>query len=226
MCCVQNPTSDDDGHLDSTFGRRVSEARERRGLSQRSLAERMTKYGHALDPSALSRIEGGGRPAKLSEAVALSVELGLDLGDLARQLPGSERRLLQTRIDRMARASRLVDDASREYAAAQYDLAKVADGLRPLDKENDETVRHLLSIHPEWRAFETALSIINQAFTGEIERVAGSLRDSLPQLEAWGQAEDVVLGGTVYLQLLHREMVDRETMRREAEADGEHQEES
>lgn len=73
-----------DGDFDSRFGANVADFRKAKSWSQRRLAEELEQHGVKLDPSAVTRIERGGREAKLREAVAIAAALGVDLRELTR----------------------------------------------------------------------------------------------------------------------------------------------
>jgi transcriptional regulator with XRE-family HTH domain len=62
------------------FAERLRDARERRGLSQEALVERLRELGvHTLSPAALAEIESGGRAASpsIEDALAISAALGV-----------------------------------------------------------------------------------------------------------------------------------------------------
>lgn len=65
------------------FGQMMREAREKAGWSQRRLAELLNQAGLKIDHSALNRIENGQREARLTEAVAISDLLELNLQTLS-----------------------------------------------------------------------------------------------------------------------------------------------
>ena len=64
------------------FGDLLLEARRKRDLSQRKLAEQLAEYGVAIDASAIMRMENGQREPKLSEAFALAAYLDFSLDTL------------------------------------------------------------------------------------------------------------------------------------------------
>lgn len=66
-----------------TFGEALRRAREKAGISQRTLATRITEItGLRLDPSAVTRIETDQREPKVIEAQAIAAALGVQLDDL------------------------------------------------------------------------------------------------------------------------------------------------
>ncbi|GAA3278948.1 helix-turn-helix domain-containing protein [Nesterenkonia halobia] len=95
------------------FGKRVRVARESLGKGQAWLSERLQTLGVPLSKTALSRLEGGYRAVKLSEAVVLCEVLDLDLN--LRDLRGEQDEL-----------SALVD-AAEERVAEASDAARAAD---------------------------------------------------------------------------------------------------
>ena len=66
----------------SQFGDLLLDARRKRDLSQRKLAEQLTEYGVPIDASAIMRMENGQREPKLSEAFALAAYLNFSLASL------------------------------------------------------------------------------------------------------------------------------------------------
>lgn len=68
-----------------TFARRLTEERQRAGLSQAALAARITDViGRSMDPSAVARAEKHERAIRLDEAVAIADVLQLPLTLLLR----------------------------------------------------------------------------------------------------------------------------------------------
>lgn len=66
-----------------TFARRLRQERERRGITQAQLADRIAELlGIHLDPTAVTRIEKQERAVRLDEAVAAAKALGLPLAAL------------------------------------------------------------------------------------------------------------------------------------------------
>ena len=59
-----------------TVARRVRELRETRGISQRSLAERMERLGHNWAISSVSRVEAGKRDVSIDELFSLALAFG------------------------------------------------------------------------------------------------------------------------------------------------------
>jgi transcriptional regulator with XRE-family HTH domain len=73
--------------LDSTdrwFAANLKAARERAGLSQRALADRMAGYGHRWYPQTVSRVEAAERTVSVGEAILLARFTQASVDDLAR----------------------------------------------------------------------------------------------------------------------------------------------
>jgi len=59
------------------FQRRMREERERRGISQRDMVQRLADLGHPMAQPAITRIESGKRKVSLDEAVLIAVALDM-----------------------------------------------------------------------------------------------------------------------------------------------------
>jgi transcriptional regulator with XRE-family HTH domain len=86
------------GNVEPTFGKAVREARNEMGWSQQKLAERLTLAGLRIDPTAITRIERGQRSIRLSEAVTIAAELGIDLNELLHGLENPAQILAHARL--------------------------------------------------------------------------------------------------------------------------------
>lgn len=64
------------------FGKTMRALRQRAGYTQVEMAEQMRAFGIRLDPSAVTRIEQGGRSVRLNEAVAMARILCVSLPDV------------------------------------------------------------------------------------------------------------------------------------------------
>jgi transcriptional regulator with XRE-family HTH domain len=74
------------GTSESTFANKLRELREEKGLSQSQLAAALAaKHGINLDPTAITRLEGGSRSLRLDEAVAIADVLGATLPQMLHQ---------------------------------------------------------------------------------------------------------------------------------------------
>lgn len=69
----------------ATFARRMREERQRAGLSQAALAERVTALlNYKVDSSSVTRVEKGERSVRLTEAIAIAEALSNPLSALLR----------------------------------------------------------------------------------------------------------------------------------------------
>lgn len=59
------------------FQRRMREERERRGVSQREMVQRLADLGHPMAQPAITRIESGKRKVSLDEAVLIATALDM-----------------------------------------------------------------------------------------------------------------------------------------------------
>ncbi|MCS5732375.1 helix-turn-helix domain-containing protein [Herbiconiux sp. CPCC 203386] len=93
--------------IDSNFGRALATIRDARNLSQRAFADRLSERGVVMDASAVSRIEQGKRPVRLSEAVVMADILDVGMNQLLgiARTPESELVLAQRKL------SAVTDDA-------------------------------------------------------------------------------------------------------------------
>lgn len=64
---------------DVEIGRRIRQAREKSGMSQRQVAEAMAQRGHSWLQNTLTRTETGDRPIRLTEAVDMARILGVSM---------------------------------------------------------------------------------------------------------------------------------------------------
>src|SRR3954447_4046528 len=72
------------GDFDRTFGARMRQARERAGISQGDLSVNLVLMHNVhWHQTTVGKIESGGRPIRLSEAVAVADLLGVPLDELA-----------------------------------------------------------------------------------------------------------------------------------------------
>ena len=117
--------------LESAFGARVKEMRERQKLSQRRLSELLGERGVRLDPTAITRLEKEGeRGVRLSEAAAIAAVLDINLNEFIYEHSDPEERL----------------NALRSISDHNLNLARrfLQEGLETLTE-----ARRLLTEHPE-----------------------------------------------------------------------------
>jgi transcriptional regulator with XRE-family HTH domain len=105
------------GTPESTFANKLRELREERGLSQSQVAGMLSdKHGIKLDPTAITRLEGGSRSLRLDVAVALADVLGTSLekmlGQDTEELLSEQEREVQALISRLESETRLLVHAA------------------------------------------------------------------------------------------------------------------
>lgn len=66
---------DESTDFNKAVGRNVQELRKAAGISQATLAERLSEHGYQFRQQTILKIEKGSRPLKLDEAVAIALEL-------------------------------------------------------------------------------------------------------------------------------------------------------
>lgn len=115
-----------------TFARRLREERERAGLSQAAMAERLSEaLGSAVDASTVTRMEKNQRSVKIDEAVAMASVLGVELADLVSEegAAAARRRELGRELERQQGRA---EDALREHqqaTQAMIDLERQIESL-------------------------------------------------------------------------------------------------
>jgi len=101
--------------VESLFARRLRDERERRGLSQAKLAERLSGLGLKIDDLAILRMEknaaapGKGRRIRLGEAQVIAKALGTRLAELLVETQGLEEQLAHLKAQEMEVRSRGMD---------------------------------------------------------------------------------------------------------------------
>ena len=115
-----------------TFARRLVEERQRAGLSQAALAERVTAIiGRSIDPSALARAEKHERAIRLDEAAAIADVLQVPLASMLRDRDaiddeiGELRRDLSQDLWRLHRAEEEVQQAQDSMSATRRRIAEL-----------------------------------------------------------------------------------------------------
>jgi transcriptional regulator with XRE-family HTH domain len=102
----------------AVFAQRLRELREARGLSQARLAAQVASmHGLTLDPTAITRIEGGRRSVSLTEAVAFAAVLGASVDEMCTPGPGGTERELRREL---AQAEAQLANAEGAMYSADY----------------------------------------------------------------------------------------------------------
>ncbi|UHJ56705.1 helix-turn-helix domain-containing protein [Mycolicibacterium fortuitum] len=109
------------------FGEAVRHIRQKRGWSQRELADRVAEEGFALHQTGIAKIERGARPLRVAEAAAIATVLGIPTlavfygvnQEIGRLELEEEANHIRRRIDT---ARRVVQYAGALYARAEADM--------------------------------------------------------------------------------------------------------
>ena len=116
----------------ATFARRMREERQRAGLSQAALAERVTALlDYKVDSSSVTRVEKGERSVRLAEAVAIAEALSNPLTALLRDRTaideeiGELERDLSEELHRVDRAEEELDVARGAVRSIERRIAEL-----------------------------------------------------------------------------------------------------
>lgn len=114
-------------NIDQNVATNLREFRERGGLSQEELAQRMSERGFGFSQATVWKIESGQRPVKISEAVALSDALELPRWiDLTTEPDVSRHHAdLTVANRRTSQAYAVLKEAAAAYLREQIDLSFV-----------------------------------------------------------------------------------------------------
>lgn len=177
------------------FTRRLREARTRRGWSQAELAKRVTALGHALDKTALTKLEGGNRKVTLDDAVALAAALDVPL--LAMLLPDEGKVPLAPKLDVPLAFARGWMIGKLPLSREGVDSYRVAARPLPLGVSNSEFHSLLAERGDKKRKEEMLLALIERERRdlAELEQVAATrpelsealenIRESIAYKERW-----------------------------------------
>ncbi len=108
------------------FREAVVEYRKARGLTQRDLADRLTRSGIAMPQSTLAKVERGSREPKLDEAVAIARLLGFSLDDELDTDEGAEALAVQSVNIHSFTAREALENLTRSY----IDLIETIESVR------------------------------------------------------------------------------------------------
>lgn len=149
---------DDRTPHDTTYGKRLRQLREKRGLTQAELVKRMVAHGVTyMNTSTLSRIEAGTRPVRLSEANVIVSIFGVD----ARYMTLNDDLVAfyaQDLREMLALHARFTTGAI-EFAQAQSALRRTRAGLlTSTDPDTIHAVEELESDFSRW----TSMDLVEQ----------------------------------------------------------------
>lgn len=125
--------------FDQAFGHAVSVARAAQGVSLRALSARLGAAGVGIDATVLSRIEGGSRPARLSEATAIAEALDHELSTLMPE-PVSPRVLARMNLARIESAKSSAATPIRALIANSLALQELIEAEPHLSQELDSSL--------------------------------------------------------------------------------------
>jgi transcriptional regulator with XRE-family HTH domain len=118
---------------------RLRAARQAAGLSQQAIADAMVSRGFAnWSQPTVVRVEGGERPLRIAELVALSSLLGVDPAAVV-SAPADETRAAS--LELLTNRSAALDLAVREDLEAQLRLQRARDELAAAERAAEEASR-------------------------------------------------------------------------------------
>lgn len=144
--------------IGAEVGRRIAEIRTAQGMTQASLASRMSAgLGKEVRPLTVTRIEGGKRPLVVDEVVVIASVLGVHVVNLLPEndqpLPPLELQRAKIEYDNAVNALKAADDAryaaSMRWRAAHdalvsaHDEAQTSDGARLFAGYYDDIAMYL-----------------------------------------------------------------------------------
>jgi transcriptional regulator with XRE-family HTH domain len=154
---------------DEAFGHRVRLLREQEGITLAALCERMKAVGvEYMNPSTLSRIETGKRPARLAEAFALARLFGVSL------------ELMDPAHDDLRSAQTYVRSTLNSFYAIRRTIGNLAMGqerLREIRATLVENMHGQLS-EAEREAYGEILKQVDMALALDVSDLVGKKRVS------------------------------------------------
>ncbi len=162
---------------DDALGERIRSLREAVGLSQAEVAKRMGELGLGLHPSALTRIESGGRALKATEALVLAQVLGIRLDELV-QLPPSEAHVDEAiQVVRIARLNASGGLWSLVHKVAVLEEIAARPGLSEAAKDRAADALHRARLSVLLKALEHRL-MLERAGQAEMARYLNDVEAS------------------------------------------------
>jgi transcriptional regulator with XRE-family HTH domain len=140
------------------FAENLRAARERAGLSQQDLANRMGENGHPMPQQTINRIENGQRRVEISEALALARSVG-------------------GHIDSLVRPQHLLDEAWRLLDGAR-EVREARAAADRLESARARLEKHIARVTEAGHADALAdeITIARQALTKETGRYGSHRR--------------------------------------------------
>jgi transcriptional regulator with XRE-family HTH domain len=120
------PHAFSDLDVESRFVELFKQRRLARDMSQAHAAAAIRELGVSMDPTGITRLEGGERRLRLNEALALSLAVGSDLVSMiaAAMSPDFRRQILLDEEERLKIDSGVIDEALSEVYAQLKALDK------------------------------------------------------------------------------------------------------
>ncbi|MEI6622337.1 MAG: helix-turn-helix transcriptional regulator [Actinomycetes bacterium] len=160
------------------FGRRMRQERERLGLTQLQLAERIRSLGVDLHPSAIAKMEDRNavkpRGIRLSEAAAIAEVFGLSISEMTRPQRDDLARLAEQARDVVANNNRAMaswidlhralDDVADEASA---EAVKDDDNFKVFSAIHDQSYRHLVEMAEQLAQVPGGSAIMRRVADGE-----------------------------------------------------------
>jgi transcriptional regulator with XRE-family HTH domain len=126
-------------NVEGVFARSLRGLRSARKWSQaRVAAEVAERRGLSLDPTAITRIEGGQRGVSLSEAVAIAAVLGATVDEMCTAGPGSTERELRREL---AEAEAQLANTEAAMASMEYAYAESRQRVAELRARMEEIAK-------------------------------------------------------------------------------------
>jgi transcriptional regulator with XRE-family HTH domain len=165
-------------HPGQVFGRRVEEARKRRGWTQEQLASELRRLGCKASRSTIAKIEGRGQRAtyaKLEDLFAFSAALGVPPVHLIVPLEDETTVMLTPRI-------RLPAPAARAWIRGQLLALPMVPDVDPRELPETELVR-AIEQQLSRGADPITLQLVGDKIRAEARRIANEIRNPQPEDE-------------------------------------------
>lgn len=124
------------------IGQRIQELRQARGMTQHDLAEAANRLGGTFHQQTIQKIEAGARPLRHSEAIKLTLALGVHIDALSGDKPEIDRQfaVVQAAMHESRLSARELDRAAREWLSrwrAAKDQAAILADLEQMDSVDE-----------------------------------------------------------------------------------------
>lgn len=159
------------------IGQRIQELRQARGMTQHDLAEAANRLGGTFHQQTIQKIEAGARPLRHSEAIKLTLALGVHIDALSGDKPEIDRQfaVVQAAMHESRSSARELDRAAREWLSrwrAAKDQAAILADLEQMDSVDEANLTDSL-----------------QADAADVRRIAEALLEALGKAVGEGAAD-------------------------------------